>query len=535
MQIIQEVAGMSVGESNQIRRLTAKKQDKSTLAPFKDKFIQGCMANKVTKSAAEKLWTGLETTAEYQFNKCLVGDTKVVSRDHGEITLLEAIQILESGEELYILGPSSIKAEKVGEETYHRVEEIIDSGEQETVSIWTDSETEIVSSFNHKHYLYNRWKEAYRIHKNDSIWMRGGRVRVGGRTYKGIQQTYDVVLETEPHAFYANGFLTHNSHAVSYSKLTYAMAYLKCFYPGEFVAAVLKSETDPGKISSYLAECNRLGLKVNRPDVNKSDIDYTYKDGEIYMGLSAVKYISSKSAEKIIARRPYNTYKEFMDVVFEKGSGLNTRMAKSLEAIGAIRTPDKTYDEAFVKSNYFEYLGIPSFDDVTLTPNMRARITRLEDFKDDKISVILGVVQEIVSKNGWTRVSVVDETAQGSFFVGRPDEVKKGSRYLMLVSGNSLIDKLDLSQYDSKYPIVKYINGEYLNNIWIVGGTFRETKSGKPMATIVYTYGEDLRSFMAIGAENVGKIKREALRGTRVKLALSKDGKWMENVKSARL
>lgn len=534
MQIIQEVAGMSVGESNQIRRLTAKKQDKSTLAPFKDKFIQGCIDNGVSKKEADKLWTGLETTAEYQFNKCLVGETKVVSRDHGEITLLEAINVIDSGEELYILGPSSIKAENVGPETYHRVVEIIDAGEQETVSIWTDSNTEIVSSLNHKHYLYNRWKEAYRIHKNDSIWTRNGRVRVGGRTYKGIQQTYDVVLDTEPHAFYANGFLTHNSHAVSYSKLTYAMAYLKCYYPGEFVAAVLKSETDPGKISSYLAECNRLGLKVNTPDVNMSDVHYTYEDGEIYMGLSAVKYISDKSAEKIIAQRPYRTYKEFMEVVFQKGSGINTRMAKSLEAIGAIRTPDKTYDESHVKSNYFEYLGIPSFGDVTLTDNMKKRITRLEDFKDSDIKVILGVVQEIVSKNGWTRISVVDETAQGSFFVSRPDEVKKGSRYLMLVNGNSLVDKLDLSDYDSRYPISRYLNGEFLSGIWVVGGSFRTTKSGKPMATIIYTYGEELRSFMAIGEDKIQKIKAEALRGTKVKLALSKDGKWMENVRANR-
>lgn len=532
MQIIQEVAGMSVGESNQIRRLTAKKQDKSTLAPFKSKFIEGCLSNGVSKKEAEKLWTGLETTAEYQFNKCLVGDTKIVSRDHGEITLLEARDLIDNGQELYILGPSSIKAERVGQETYHRVVEILDAGEQETVSIWIDSETEIVSSLNHKHYLYNRWKEAYRIHKNDSIWTRDGRVRVGGRTYKGIQQTYDVVLDTEPHAFYANGFLTHNSHAVSYSKLTYAMAYLKCYYPGEFVAAVLKNETDPGKISSYLAECNRLGLKVNTPDINKSDIHYTYEDGEIYMGLSAVKYISDKSAEKLIAKRPYESYKQFMEVVFEKGSGINTRMAKSLEAIGAIRVPDKTYDEAYVKSNYFEYLGIPSFGDVTFTENMKKRITRLEDFKEDDIKVILGVVQEIVSKNGWTRISVVDETAQGSFFASRPDEVKKGSRYLMLVNGNSLVDKLDLSDYDSKYPLVKYLNGEYLSGIWIVGGSFRTTKSGKPMATIVYTYGEDLRSFMAIGEQNIQKIKAEALRGTKVKLALSKDGKWMENVRA---
>jgi len=311
------------------------------------------------------------------------------------------------------------------------------------------------------------------------------------------------------------------------------MAYLKCHYPGEFVAAVLKNETNTGKLSAYFAECNRLGLKINPPDINKSDIHYTFKDGEIYMGLSAVKYISDKSAEKIIARRPYNSYQDFKDVVFEKGSGINTRMAKSLDAIGAIRVPGKIYNDADIKANYFEYLGIPNFDDTTLTEEMRKRITPLEHFSDKSIAVVMGVVQDITSKNGWTRVSVVDETGQGSFFVSKPDEVKKGHRYLMLVDGNSLVDKVDLAEYDSKHPIAQYLNGKMKKEIHVVGGSFRVTKSNKPMATIVYTYGEELRSFMSVGAENIAKIKRECKRGKRIKLALSKDGKWMDNVKSA--
>ena len=533
MQIVQKVAGMTVGESNQIRRLTAKKKDKSTLAPFKKKFIEGCLSNGVSKAQAEKLWQELETTAEYQFNKCLVGDTVVETRDHGSITIDEVIDLMEAGEEVYVAGPDSINKEKVGDKTWHKITEIIDSGEQETVTIWLDSNRQITSSFTHKHRLNNRWKEAHRIHKNDVIWTDEGKVRVAGRKYSGIKQTYDICLESEPHAFYANGFLTHNSHAVSYSKLTYAMAYLKCHYPGEFVAAVLKNETNTGKLSAYFAECNRLGLKINPPDINKSDIHYTFKDGEIYMGLSSVKYISDKSAEKIIARRPYNSYQDFKSVVFEKGSGINTRMAKALDAIGAIRVPGKIYDSAVIKANYFEYLGIPNFDDTTITDTMRSRITPLEHFVDSEIAVVMGVVQDIVSKNGWNRISVVDETGQGSFFVSRPDEVKKGSRYLMLVDGNSLVDKIDLANYDSNHPIARYLNGKMKEGIWVVGGSFRTTKAGKPMANIVYTYGTELRSFMSVGAENIAKIKRECRRGKRIKLALSKDGKWMDNVKSA--
>ena len=533
MLICQKIAGMTSGESNQIRRLTAKKKDKSTLAPFKSKFIEGCISRNISNKEAEKMWSGIETTAEYQFNKCLVGDTTIEEKTHGVITIDQAVTLMGEGDVLYVKGPDSINRENVGEHTWHKVTEIIESGEQETVSIWLDSHREITSSLTHRHRLNNRWKEAHRIHKNDVIWTDEGKVRVAGRKYSGIKKTYDICLESEPHAFYANGFLTHNSHAVSYSKLTYAMAYLKCHYPGEFVAAVLKNETNTGKLSAYFAECNRLGIKINPPDVNKSDIHYTYKDGEVYMGLSAVKFISDKSAEKIIARRPYESYQQFKDIVFEKGSGINTRMAKALDAIGAIRVPGRIYDDKQVKSNYFEYLGIPNFDDTTITENMKRRIMPLEAFTDSDISVVLGVVQEIVSKNGWTRVSVVDETGQGSFFVSRPDEVKKGSRYLMLVDGNSLVDSLDLSNYDSKHPIAKYLNGEMRRDIWVVGGSFRITKANKPMATIVYTYGEELRSFMSVGAENIAKIKRECKRGKKIKLALSKDGKWMDNVKSA--
>ena len=113
MLICQHVAGMSVGDANLVRKLTAKKKDKSTLAPFKDKFINGCVSNGVSNREAERLWKNLETTAEYQFNKCLAFNTMVIEKNLGEITVEKLYQYVGEGNEAWILGPEKVKGSEV--------------------------------------------------------------------------------------------------------------------------------------------------------------------------------------------------------------------------------------------------------------------------------------------------------------------------------------------------------------------------------------------------------------------------------------
>lgn len=524
MLICQHVAGMSVGDSNLVRKLTAKKKDKSTLEPFKEQFINGCLSNGVSNREAEKLWTNLETTAEYQFNKCLAHDTVVIEKTLGEIKLQKLYDYVQEGNEAWILGPESISGKSVEGQVYHKVVNVYDNGEKPTMRIMTSSDTYIDATLNHKHRLSKRWKEAYRIHHNDPIWTKDGKKKVTMRRYAGIQQTYDVELETEPHAFYGNGFVTHNSHAVSYSMLSYACAYFKYYFPGEYMTAVLTHTSDPAEVSSYLAECKRLGLKVNPPDVNKSDKSYAYKDGEIYMGLSSVKYISDKLAERIIAARGagFETYQELEAKVFEKGSGLNSRMLASLRAIGAVRLPGIDVNEVEVKSNFYEYLGIPSFDDVALTSEMRNRVTAMKDYEESNSQVLIGIVQKIVSKNGWNRAEVIDAESSASFFMDNADDLVKGQRYLMLVSKNSLIDKVNLSDYDSKRPMVRWLNGEMETGTYIVWAKTSVTKNGKTIATIVYSHDGDLRYCMAFG-QKVALARASCSPGKEVKLAI---GDW---------
>lgn len=536
MLMCQQVAGMSAQDSNAIRRLTAKKEDPKLLAPYKDGFIRGCIANGVPKEDAQRMWHDIEVTSEYQFNKCLAGDTVVTTKQYGDITIKDLYDKFSANPNLdiQVLGPESIRQRDVGQPVWHNVKDVMFQGNRPTVRVKTSSDTYIDSTYNHRHRLTKTWKQAGRIWQHDRIVTIDGAKTVYERRYNGYQDVYDIELESEPHAFYANGFVTHNSHAVAYSLLTYATAYLKRYYPGPWMTAVLNNETDTGKISTYLAECRRLGIDVKVPHVNKAEAQYSYKDGVIYMGLASVKFISDKSAEKIIAQRPYESYKHFQEVVFAKGSGINSRMSASLNAIGALEFEDNPVNMREAKMNYFEILGIPSFDDIMLPEKMRQRLTPLSEFSGKKVQIVMGVVNDITSKANWSRADLIDDESSATFFMNSPDQLKKGHRYVCLVAENSLMDAVDLSDLgdnDVKHPLMRWLNGDMDDGTYIVGGSFRTTKNGKDMATAVYSHNGNLNKFLALG-DKVKLFKQTCKRGTKVlRLNLSPDGVWFNGAR----
>ncbi|MFA8299651.1 MAG: DNA polymerase III subunit alpha [Hyphomicrobiales bacterium] len=124
------------------------------------------------------------------------------------------------------------------------------------------------------------------------------------------------------------------SHATCYSYVSYQTAYMKAHYPGEFMAAVLsRNLNDIKKITFFIEECQRMGLKVLGPDVNESHARFTVnKKGEIRFGLAAIKGVGEAAVEEIINERTENgEYANLFDLV--KRVGLRTVNKKSLEAL----------------------------------------------------------------------------------------------------------------------------------------------------------------------------------------------------------
>jgi DNA polymerase-3 subunit alpha len=107
------------------------------------------------------------------------------------------------------------------------------------------------------------------------------------------------------------GYGFNKSHSTRYAIIAYQTAYMKVYWPVEYMAALLTYEmSDTDKVVEYIAECNDMGIEVTAPDINESGVDFTplYKDtdgkkGMIRFGLAAVKGVGEKAVEQIITAR----------------------------------------------------------------------------------------------------------------------------------------------------------------------------------------------------------------------------------------
>ena len=129
------------------------------------------------------------------------------------------------------------------------------------------------------------------------------------------------------------------SHAAAYAFVSYQTAWLKCHYPCELLAATLTSVLDSSaKVSGYISECTRLGIKVLAPSVNSSFEGFTVKNGTIRFGLLAIKNLGRGFIRTIINEREsagkYTSFYSFCKRVYSKE--FNRRAVESLIKCGAL-------------------------------------------------------------------------------------------------------------------------------------------------------------------------------------------------------
>jgi DNA polymerase-3 subunit alpha len=302
------------------------------------------------------------------------------------------------------------------------------------------------------------------------------------------------VAENLWHDFEAHaGYSFNKSHAVAYSMLSYWTAWLKVYYPTEFVYATLKNENDKDARTEYLIEAKRLNVKIKLPHVNHSDLDFTIEDDAIRFGLSNIKYISDNLGSKLMAYRPFENYESLKEKIMEKGNGLSTRVLGSLNAVGAASFYDnpKTGEE---RNNFYEYLNIPVFEVADIPPGVKAQFRPLEDFTENECFAVMGMVKEIKRGAGWTRVEVVDETGSAGIFHTEDTLIEAGKMYAMLVACNSVARYVTVDEVnrDSNNSFVKFLYTKRFNSLpedcfRVLAFQARKTKAGKNMAYVVLT------------------------------------------------
>jgi len=294
----------------------------------------------------------------------------------------------------------------------------------------------------------------------------------------------DLWHDFEAHA----GYSFNKSHAVAYSTLSYWTAWLKYYYPLEFMYSVLKNEKDKDARTEYLIEAKRMGISVKLPHINDSDIDFKIEGKGIRFGLTAIKYISDKIAERYIQARPFNSYAELEAFTFTKGNGVNSRALQALRVIGAATFNDNPRNDKDIKENLYEYLNLPEFN-ITIPSHYYAFIQDIVDFEEKGSYIFMGMVKSIKRGTGWSRVEILDKTGSVGIFDDENTTIETGRSYLVLCNDNRIVSFIPSDEIkESSHALVKFLSYKQLpykdDEMFVVSFKPRITKTGKKMASL---------------------------------------------------
>jgi DNA polymerase-3 subunit alpha len=176
-------------------------------------------------------------------------------------------------------------------------------------------------------------ERQYFIHgKKDKF----GNLEIRGAVRNGVDektanQIYDLMIDFAKYAF-------NKSHSAAYAALAYRSAWLKKYYPVEFMAAQISSIMGSSdSVSKYIRECRRLNIEVLPPDINYSEGKFIVKEGKIRYGMAAVKNVGSAAIEEIVKiRKEKGKFESFIDFCEKVPTTvLNKRQIESLIKAGA--------------------------------------------------------------------------------------------------------------------------------------------------------------------------------------------------------
>ena len=154
----------------------------------------------------------------------------------------------------------------------------------------------------------------------------------GGIPEATAQKIYDEMIDFAKYAF-------NKSHAAAYAVVAYQTAWLKYYYPVEFMAALMTSVIDnPGKVSEYILTCRQMNIAILPPDINEGESRFSVSNGSIRYALSAIKSVGRPVVEAVMEeRRLGGKFKSLTDFLERMtGKEVNKRVVENLIKAGAL-------------------------------------------------------------------------------------------------------------------------------------------------------------------------------------------------------
>lgn len=236
---------------------------------------------------------------------------------------------------------------------------------------------------------------------------------IKGCIKNGISEAVAIAIFDEINDFANYAF--NKSHAAAYAFVTYQTAYLKTFYPVEFMASLISSVDDSAKINHYIANCTDMGIKRLPPDVNKSSEDFTVENGAIRFGLSAIKNVGRSCIINLVKERnergEFKSFSDFIDRIV--GCDLNKRALEGLINCGA-------FDSMGIKRSQLLAVYESAVDGTwkSSRENVAGQITLFDEEassgKDMEFPDIDELPKKVLLKN--------EKLAAGMYFSGHPME-----------------------------------------------------------------------------------------------------------------
>jgi DNA polymerase-3 subunit alpha len=266
------------------------------------------------------------------------------------------------------------------------------------------------------------------------------------------------------------------SHAAAYAVVSYQTAFLKCYYPLEFMAALMTSVIDnPGKVAEYIYTCRQMGIEILPPDINEGYSTFSVSNGAIRYGLSAIKGLGKPVIEAIVNERESNgkftSLKDFAARL--SGKEVNKRTVESFIKSGAFDSLPGTRKQLMM-------IYIQILDDVSQDKkkNLTGQIS-LFDFVGEEEKTDYENNMPDVGEYSPDQLLSFEKEVMGIYVSGHPLDQYEG-----LLQKNITNSTLDFA-IDEETGEVKVYDGSYVT----VGGmvtskTVKTTRNNTMMAFI---------------------------------------------------
>lgn len=332
MLIAQKLASFDPKASVTLLKALGKK-DREKMNSLQEAFTQGMLKNKYSKDLADTLFNQMKAFADYGFNKCIF-EEEWVETTNGTVQLK------------HIRAGDSIKAWDKVLKKEHFVKVLnVYRNVKKCYHLVLQNHQNIIASKDHRFLCEDgEMRTLEFLMENPDIRL------ITDSAFKYVKiakfapyrevPTIDLEVDHPDHNFYCNGIVVSNSHAVSYSQMSFVSAFLKVNYPLEFITSLLnytQYEQNPSnEIFDCISETKHFKISVLPPSIDKINNRFEIEDGNIRYPIGLVKNVGEALYEKIKTLSPTQTMT--IDSFFETilSIKLNSRCVESLIISGAL-------------------------------------------------------------------------------------------------------------------------------------------------------------------------------------------------------